>query len=59
MEYIALHGVAQRLDKIVQKFKIEQVQKLIPPGSSLAEIADDFLYNNRTGDDDSIRFSLK
>ncbi len=59
VEYIALHSVAQRLDRLVQKFKIEQVQKLIPPGSSLAEIADDFLYNNRTGDDDAVRFSLK
>ena len=59
VEYIALHSAAQRLDKIVLKRKIEQVQKLIPPGSSLAEIADDFLYNNRTGDDDAISFSLK
>ena len=59
VEYMTLNGVAKRLDKLVQKFKIAQVQKLIPPGSSLAEIADDFLYNNRTGDDDTISFSLK
>lgn len=59
VEYKAMHGVAQRLDRFVQKHRIEAVQKLIPPGSSLAEIAEDFLYNNRTGDDDSITVDLK
>ena len=58
-EYIALHGAAARLDRIVQKRKIEAVQKLIPPGSSLAEMAEDFLYNNRTGNDDAICIDLK
>ena len=58
VEYLALHGAAARLDRLVQKFKIEKVQKMIPPGSSLAEIAEDFLYNNRTGDDDAIRIDL-
>lgn len=59
VEYIALHGAAARLDRIVQKHKIEAVQKLIPPGSSLAEMAEDFLYNNRTGSDDAICIDLK
>ena len=59
VEYKALHGAAARLDRLVQRFKIEKVQKMIPPGSSLAEIAEDFLYNNRTGDDDSITVDLK
>ena len=58
MEYIVLRGVVQRLDRIVEKRGIEKVQKMIPPGSSLAEMAEDFLYNNRTGDDDAIRFEL-
>ncbi len=57
--YKALHGGAQRLDRIVAKYKIEKVQKMIPPGSSLTEIAEDFLYNNRTGDDDTIVVDLK
>ena len=58
VEYKALHGAAARLDRLVQRFKIEKVQKMIPPGSSLAEIAEDFLYNNRTGDDDSLSFEF-
>ena len=57
--YKALHGGALRLDRIVEKRKIEKVQKMIPPGSSLAEIAEDFLYNDRTGDDDTIVVDLK
>ncbi len=59
LEYKALHGVAARLDRIVQRFKIKKVQTMIPPGSSLAEVAEDFLYNNRTGDDDAITVDLK
>lgn len=59
VEYAALDPLIGRLDRIVSRFRIEQVQKLIPPGSSLREMAQDFLYNNRTGDDDAIRFSLK
>ncbi len=58
LEYMVLHALTQRADRFVEKHKIEKVQKLIPPGSSLTEIAEDFLYNNRTGDDDAIRFSL-
>ena len=58
-ENIVMGGVAGRLDRIVSRFKIGAVQKLIPPGSSLYEMVQDFLYNNRTGDDDFIEFSLK
>ena len=57
--YKALHGGAQRLDRIVAKHKIEKVQSMIPPGSSLTEMVEDFLYNNRTGDDDAIVVDLK
>ncbi len=59
VEYQSFMAAARRLDRIVEKFKIEKVRGLIPPGSSLAEMAEDFLYNNRTGDDDAIRFSLR
>lgn len=58
LEYIAIEGVAARLDRIVNRFNIGAVKKIIPPGSSIAEIAEDFLYNNRTGDDDTIEFDL-
>lgn len=58
LEYTVLHALLQRLDRLVEKHKIEKVQKLIPPGSSIAEIGEDFLYNNRTGDDNAIRLQL-
>ena len=49
-----LTGDVRKLDIIVRKRKIEAVQKLIPPGSSLVEMAQDVLYNTRTGDDDNL-----
>ena len=58
LEYTVLHALMQRLDRLVEKHKIEKVQKLIPPGSSLTEMGEDFLYNNRTGDDNAIRLNL-
>lgn len=51
-------ALAKKADRIVQRFHIEAIQKLIPPGSSLCEMAQDFLYNNRTGDDDAICIEL-
>lgn len=58
-EYKALDGLAARADRIVNRFNIKPVKNLIPEGSSLREMAQDFLYNCRTGDDDEIKFSLK
>ena len=58
-EHAVFTALAQCADRIVQRFHIEAVQKLIPPGSSLCEMAQDFLYNNRTGDDDAISIWLK
>ena len=59
VEYMALDSLAGRADKIVDRFNIKPVKKIIPDGSSLREMAQDFLYNCRTGDDDEIEFSLK
>ncbi len=58
-ENIVLSGVARRLDRIVKRFKIKKVEGLIPPGSSLEEMAQDFLYNDRTGDDNKIVINLR
>lgn len=58
-EYIALTCAAARLDRIVRRFRIRKVQDVIPPGSSLEEMLRDLLYNDRTGDDDAIRFSMR
>ena len=58
VEYKALSSLTVKADRLVKAFNIKKIKELIPEGSSLKEIADDFLYNNRTGDDDSITFSL-
>ena len=59
VENVVVSALAARADRLVRRFRIEAVQKLIPPGSSLCEMAQDFLYNTRTGDDDAICISLK
>ncbi len=57
--YRVFSGAAKKIDGLVRRFHIQKALDLIPPGSSLAEMAEDFLYNNRTGDDDTVTFSLK
>ncbi|HAQ63660.1 MAG TPA: hypothetical protein DCR23_04275 [Ruminococcaceae bacterium] len=59
VEYKALDGLIARADRLVERFNIKQVKKIIPERSSLREIAQDFLYNCRTGNDDEIQISLK
>lgn len=59
VEYKALDGLVARADRLVERFNIKQVKKIIPEGSSLRKIAQDFLYNCRTGNDDEIQISLK
>ncbi len=59
VEYTVLDGLASRADRLVNRFNIKQIKDIIPEGSSLREIAQDFLYNCRTGNDDEINFSLK
>ena len=59
IEYKVLDSAVGRIDKLVDLFRIKAVKKIIPEGSSLRIIAQDFLYNCRTGNDDEISFSLK
>lgn len=59
VEYKALNALVERADRIVDRFNIKSVKKIIPDCSSLTEMAQDFLYNCRTGDDDEINFTLK
>lgn len=59
VEYKVYDSLAARADRIVNRFNIKAVKGIIPEGSSLREIAQDFLYNCRTGDDDAISLSLK
>lgn len=58
VEYKSVIAAVRRADKLVHSFRIEKVESLIPPGSSLEEMARPFLYNDRTGDDDAITIEL-
>ncbi len=58
-EYRIINGVLKRADRLINTFNIKKFKSIIPPDSSLSESADELLYNNRTGDDDGICFSLK
>ncbi len=57
-EYKAFMGVLRRLDKLCRTLKIGAVAKLLPEGQTLADVAEPFICNNRTGDDDSIEIDL-
>jgi len=59
VENIVATGAAKRVDKLVNRFNIGALKKFVPPGSCFAEMAQDFLYNNRTGSDDEITIDLK
>jgi len=54
VEYKAVHGLFERVDRL----NIKKIRKFLK-GLSFCPYVDDFLYNNRTGDDDSITFYLK
>ena len=54
VEYKVFTGVTKKADALLKRFPVEKVTKLIPPGSSLTEMAIPMLYNNRTGDDDNL-----
>ena len=56
-EYKALTGVTRRADGILRLIKKDISEKL-PGIASLTETAIPFLYNCRTGDDDSITFEI-
>lgn len=56
-EYKAVAGFALRADSVLKKIRPEIYSKL--KADSLKDILDPFLYNTRTGDDDSIVIDLK
>ena len=57
-EYKAFMGTVKRADKILRRVKPDLLQKIVPEGQTLADVAEPFIYNNRTGDDDHIVISL-
>lgn len=58
VQYKVFTGVTKKLDAAQAKLHLKALEKLIPPGSSLTEITESFLYNNRTGNDDEIEIEL-
>jgi 3',5'-cyclic AMP phosphodiesterase CpdA len=59
VEYKSATAFLGRVDCLVNLLGIKAVKSVIPHGSSLRKLADDFLYNNRTGNDDEITVGLK
>ncbi len=59
IQYKTVNAAAHKADRLVNVFKIKKIKNIIPEDSSLQETVQDFLYNNRTGNDDSISFYLR
>ncbi len=57
-EYKALKGAVLRADKLAKRFKIKGLDKIMAPGETLWDVAEPFVCNNRTGDDDNLRIEL-
>ncbi len=57
-EYKALKGTVLRAEKLVNTFKKGALDQFIPEGQNLWDVAEPFVYNNRTGDDDNITIEL-
>ena len=57
-EYKAFMGTVKRVERILQRVKPDLLQKIVPEGQTLSDVAEPFLYNNRTGDDDHIIIQL-
>ncbi len=55
-EYKALRGAVLRAEKLANKFKKGALDQLIPDGQNLWDVAEPFVCNNRTGDDDNLTF---
>ena len=59
VEYRVFTGMTKRVDHIQEKLKIKKLAGFIPKGQTLTDVLEPMLYNNRTGDDDSIRIALE
>ena len=57
-EYKVLKGAVLQGEKLVNVFKKGALDSLIPPGQNLWDVAEPFVCNNRTGDDDRIVIDL-
>ena len=57
-EYKILKGATVRAEKLAARFKITALGKVIPAGQTLWDVAEPFVCNNRTGDDDTLELTL-
>ena len=51
-------GITAKIDKINSKHHLSFLDKIIPEGQTLTDVAIPMLYNNRTGNDDEITIEL-
>ena len=57
-EYKVVTGVTKLVDALNAKVHIKQLDGIIPDGQTLTDVVEPFMYNNRTGDDDSLSFEF-
>ncbi|MBQ7638129.1 MAG: metallophosphoesterase [Clostridia bacterium] len=53
-EYKVLKGTVEKAQKLAKTFRVSALDKVVPPGQTLWDVAEPFVYNNRTGNDDEI-----
>ncbi len=56
--YKVFTGFTKKIDKLNSRLHIKALNKIIPDGQTLTDVAEPMLYNNRTGDDDNLIFEL-
>ena len=57
-EYKVIKGAVLKGGKLVNTFKKDLLDSIVPPGQTLWDVAEPFVCNNRTGDDDRIVIEL-
>ncbi len=58
-EYKALKGVVLKAEKLANRFKKDLIEKIVPEGQTLWDVAEPLVCNNRTGDDDNVMIRLR
>ena len=56
--YKVLRGATEKAQKLAGTFHVKALDKIVPPGETLWDVAEPFVCNNRTGDDDNITIEL-
>jgi len=54
-EYKVLMGTVKKVEKLAKTFRVSALDKIIPTGQTLWDVAEPFVCNNRTGNDDELK----